>query len=119
MCIKKNSFGFVEILTLFFSTLFVATARNASAPRRCGIPLSDNSREGNTTQSQKRRGGSEGGQALFPPITGYMHLLKSYGFNRASLPKIKSAISVQHSVYYSSKIFTGTGMMSGRLSVMR
>ena len=37
---------------IFLNALFWATARNASAPAAAAPPWSDNSREGNTTQSQ-------------------------------------------------------------------
>ena len=67
--------GSVEILTVFFSTLLGATARNAEAPAAVASLLSDNSREGNTTQSYSTGGGS-GGQALSPPIIGDSQLLK-------------------------------------------
>jgi hypothetical protein len=36
---KKRFFGFVEILTKFFSTLMMASARNASASAAVASPL--------------------------------------------------------------------------------
>ncbi len=54
-------------------------------PRRCGASWSDNSGEGNTTQSQ-RRGGS-GGQALSPPLTGNLRFVEHSGSDKAEFPK--------------------------------
>jgi hypothetical protein len=71
-------------------------------PRRCGTPLSDNSREGNPTQSQKRRGGFWG-QALSPQITGDSQLFEILGFQQSENFH-KKENSVSHNFSYVSKI---------------
>ena len=76
--------GFVEILTIFFSTLLRATARNAFAPAAVASPLSDNSRQGNTSQSQSA-GAVRGRQALSPPIIGNSQFVKLLGFQQSHL----------------------------------
>ena len=50
--VDPGKIGFVKILTIFFSTLLMATARNASTPAAVASLWSDNSREGNTKPSQ-------------------------------------------------------------------
>ncbi len=82
-----KNIGFVEILTLFFSTLLGATARNAFAPAAAASPLSDNSRKGTTTQSQSA-GAVPGGQALSPPIIGNLQFVKVFGLCSNPFSKI-------------------------------
>jgi hypothetical protein len=59
---------------------FWATTGNASAPAAVAS-LSDNSREGTTTQSQSA-GAVFGGQALSPPIPGDSQLFEVLGFQQ-------------------------------------
>ncbi len=61
--VKKMAF--VEILTLFFSTLLGAMALNASVPAAVGTPLRDNS--GKVMQHHHKAQGRFGGTALSPP----------------------------------------------------
>ncbi len=72
-----KNIGFVEILTLFFSTLLGVTACNASAA--VASPLSDNSREGTATQSQSA--GAVRGDRHCPSEQAIRNLLKSLDYN--------------------------------------
>jgi hypothetical protein len=79
--INPDQIGFVEILTLFFSTLFLGYGTECLRPRRCGIPLSDDSREGTITQSQSA--GAVRGDRHCPLRMAIRNVLKSLGFTFA------------------------------------